>query len=68
MGQYLPESPYSQSDTLTSILTKSPMLSKVSGADPQQAMDALFADPINSIKWFLGFIGSCMIIPTASLW
>jgi hypothetical protein len=38
------------------------MLSKVPEADPQQAMDALFADPINSIKWFLDFIGSCMII------
>ena len=44
------------------VLVGSAMLGKVSGADPQQAMDALFADPINGIKWFLDFIGSCMII------
>ena len=44
------------------VLVGSAMLSKVQGADPEQAMDALFAEPINAIKWFLGFIGSCMII------
>lgn len=44
------------------VLVGSAMLSKVQGADPQQAMDTLFADPINAIKWFLDFIGSCMII------
>jgi len=44
------------------VLVGSAMLSKVQGADPQQAMDALFADPIKAIKWFLDFIGSCMII------
>ena len=44
------------------VLVGSAMLSKVPGAVPQQAMDALFADPINGIKWFLDFIGSCMII------
>ena len=38
------------------------MLSKVQGADPQKAMDTLFGDPINAIRWFLDFIGSCMII------
>jgi hypothetical protein len=44
------------------VLVGSAMLSKVEGADPQQAMDAVFADPTNAIKWFLAFIGSCMII------
>ena len=44
------------------VLVGSAMLSKVQGADPQQAMDTLFADPIDAIKWFLDFIGSCMII------
>ena len=38
------------------------MLSKVQGADLQKAMDTLFGDPINAIRWFLDFIGSCMII------
>jgi hypothetical protein len=44
------------------VLVGSAMLSKVQGTDPQQVIDALFADPINAIKWFLDFIGSCMII------
>ena len=44
------------------VLVGSAMLSKVQGADPQKAMDTLFADPIHAIKWFLDFIGSCMII------
>ena len=44
------------------VLVGSAMMSKVQRADSQQAMDALFADPINAIKWFLDFIGSCMII------
>jgi len=38
------------------------MLGKVPGADPQKAMDTLFGDPLRAIKWFLAFIGSCMII------
>ena len=44
------------------VLVGSAMLSKVPGADPQPGMDALFVDPINGIKWFLDFIGSCMIV------
>jgi hypothetical protein len=44
------------------VLVGSTMLSKVQGADPQKAMDTLFGDPINAIRWFLDFIGSCMII------
>jgi hypothetical protein len=44
------------------VLVGSAMLSKVQGADPQKAMDTLFDDPINAIKWFLDFVGSCMII------
>jgi hypothetical protein len=44
------------------VLVGSAMLSKVQGADPQKAMDTLFDDPINAIKWFLDFIGSCMLI------
>lgn len=38
------------------------MLSKVEGADPQRAMDTIFAEPIHAIAWFLDFIGGCMII------
>jgi hypothetical protein len=44
------------------VLVGSAMLSKVQGVDPQQAMDALFTEPINATNWFLDFIGSCMII------
>ena len=44
------------------VLVGSAMLNKVQRADPQEAMDTIFADPINAIKWFLEFIGSCMII------
>lgn len=38
------------------------MLNKVKGADPQQAINSLFTDPMKAIQWFLDFIGSCMIV------
>ncbi len=44
------------------VIVGSAMMSKVPGADAQQAMNTLFADPISAIKWFLDFIGSCMIV------
>jgi hypothetical protein len=49
---------YSFADTLVI----NAMMSKVREDDPRQAMDVLFREPLNAIKWFLAFISSCMII------
>lgn len=44
------------------VLVGQAMLTKVTGAAPQQAMDALFAEPIKVIKWFLDLSYSCFAV------
>lgn len=58
LGKALGNSFYYFADVLVGIA----MLGKVQGVNPQKSMNTLFADPVNVIKWFLDFIGSCMIV------